>query len=165
MEPAASGENKSIVSFPIVGIGASAGGLDAFKRFLSELPSKFGFAVVYIQHLSPKHRNLLPELLRSRRPNLDINEISDGMEVLPGKLYLCPPGKELRSQKGIFHIAPRRKAHICLPIDDFFESLAEEAGEQAIAVIFSGAGTDGARGDTVDKNDGRHRLCPGPGDI
>ena len=145
----------------IVGIGASAGGLDAFKQFLAELPKDFGFALVFIQHLLAKQKSLLPSLLRSKRPNTEINEISDGMEILPGKIYLSPPGKEIRIQKGSFHATARRKAHLCLPIDDFFESLAEEAGDRAIAVILSGAGTDGACGDTIDQNDGRHRFCPG----
>jgi two-component system CheB/CheR fusion protein len=136
----------SQVSFPIVGISASAGGFETFQRFLAALPAKFGFACIYIQHLSTKHKSLLPELIRSRRPGIDANEISDGMEIRSGKLYLCPPGKELQIRKGILYITPRRKAHLCLPIDDFFESLAEAAGERTIGVILSGAGTDGAWG-------------------
>ena len=130
----------------IVGIGASAGGLDAFKQFLAELPKDFSFAIVFIQHLLAKQKSLLPSLLRSKRPNTEINEIFDGMEILPGKIYLSPPGKEIRIQKGTFHATDRRKAHLCLPVDDFFESLAEEAGDKAIAVILSGAGTDGSLG-------------------
>jgi two-component system CheB/CheR fusion protein len=139
-------DSTSHAAFPIVGIGASAGGREAFERFLAALPAKLGFACIYVQHLSPEHKSLLPELIRSRKPGIDVNEISDGMEVHCGKLYINPPGKELRIQKGTFHITPRRRAHLCLPIDDFFESLAEEAGERAIAVVLSGAGTDGARG-------------------
>lgn len=138
--------NSSSKSFPIVGIGASAGGLDAFKQFLAELPQEFGFAVVFIQHLLAKQKSLLPDLLRSGKPDIEINEISDAMEILPGRIYLSPPGKDIRIQKGDFHVTPRRGAHLCLPVDDFLESLAEDAGEQAIAVILSGAGTDGARG-------------------
>ncbi len=141
------GENISGIPFPIVGIGASAGGLNALKCFLAVLPKEFGFAMVFIQHLSPKHRSLLPDLLRSGRPGLEISEITDGMEVLPGRLYLCPPGKETGILKGTFHVtSPSEEQHVHLPIDEFFASLAEEAGERAIAVIFSGAGTDGARG-------------------
>lgn len=138
--------NSSSKFFPIVGIGASAGGLDAFKQFLAELPQEFGFAVVFIQHLLAKQKSLLPDLLRSGKPDIEINEISDAMEILPGRIYLSPPGKDIRIQKGDFHVTPRRGAHLCLPVDDFLESLAEDAGEQAIAVILSGAGTDGARG-------------------
>ena len=132
--------------FHIVAAGASAGGFDAFKRFLTGLPQGFSFSLVFIQHLLAKQKSLLPDLLRSRRPHTEINEISDGLEVLPGRIYLSPPGKEIRIKKGSFLVTARRKVHLCLPIDDFLESLAEEAGERAIAVIFSGAGTDGARG-------------------
>ena len=141
-EEAQRGNNASY----IVGIGASAGGLNALKCFLAVLPKEFGFAMVFIQHLSPKHRSLLPDLLRSGRPGLEISEITDGMEVLPGRLYLCPPGKETGILKGTFHVTSPSEDHVHLPIDEFFISLADEAGERAIAVIFSGAGTDGARG-------------------
>jgi len=139
-------DNTSQSPFPIVGIGASAGGLDAFKRFMAELPQEFGFAVVFIQHLLAKQKSLLPGLLRHRKPDMEINEISDGLEILPGRIYLSPPGKEIRIQDGRFHVTARRRMHLCLPVDDFLESLAEEAGDRAIAVILSGAGTDGARG-------------------
>jgi two-component system CheB/CheR fusion protein len=141
-------------TFPIVAIGASAGGLNSIQCFLNALPKDFGFAIVFLQHLSHKHGNLLPGLLRSGRPSLDIGEISDGMEALPGKLYLCPPGVELRIEKGILHTAPFSGERVHLPIDEFFTSLAEDAGERAIAVIFSGAGTDGARGIHEIKNAG-----------
>lgn len=139
-------ENKSHSPLPIVGIGASAGGLDAFERFLDALPADFGFAIIYIQHLSSKHKSLLPELLRSRKPGLSLGDVIDRVKLLPGRVYLCPEGKELRIEKGVLRVLPRRKSHLCLPIDDFFESLAEESGELAVAVILSGAGTDGARG-------------------
>ena len=89
-------------NFLIVGIGASAGGLDALQRFLSALPLDFGFALVFIQHLSAKHKSLLPELLGARRPSLVIQQISDGLKVQPGRLYLAPPGREVRLQNGLF---------------------------------------------------------------
>ena len=138
--------NKSNKPFPIVGIGASAGGLEALESFLTVLPEKFGVAIIFIQHLSPKHKNLLPELLRSRTTDLQIEEIEDGLEVLPGRLYLCPPAKEIRIQKGCFRMASHVHKHVHLPIDEFFISLAEDVAEQSVAVILSGAGTDGARG-------------------
>ena len=132
--------------FPIVGIGASAGGLNSLVRFLSALPDEFGFALVFMQHLSPSHKSLLPDLLSSRKSALIIEEVSDGLEILPGRLYLCPPAQEVRIEKGIFRVTPQSHKHVHLPIDEFFISLAEYAAERAIAVIFSGAGTDGARG-------------------
>src|SRR5512143_1771514 len=151
MKPNVTSDDKT---FPIVAIGASAGGLNSLQCFLSILPKDFGFAVVFMQHLSPKHKSLLPELLRNRRPGLDINEVSDEMEVLPGKLYLCPPGKEIKIIKTTFQVSDTSGEHFHLPIDEFFSSLAEEAGERVIAVIFSGAGTDGARGVLAIRNAG-----------
>lgn len=139
-------DNSSHAPFPIVAIGASAGGLNALQCFMAALPKDFGFTVVFMQHLSPTHKSLLPALLHSARPDIDVTEISDGMEVVPGRIYLCPPGKETKILKETFCISDAPEDHIHLPIDEFFMSLAEEAGERVIAVIFSGAGTDGARG-------------------
>ena len=133
-------------SFPIVCIGASAGGLDALQRFLDGLPKEFGFALVFVQHLSSKHKSLLAELLSAKRPSLAIQEISEGLKALPGRLYLCPPGREVRIRGGFFRLTVHPEGLIHLPIDEFLASLAEDAAERAIAVIFSGAGTDGARG-------------------
>jgi len=132
--------------FPIVAIGASAGGLDSLTRFLSALPDEFGFALVFMQHLPPAHKSLLPELLSSRKSALSIEEVSDGLEILPGRFFLCPPAQEVRIEKGVFRVTSHAHKHLHLPIDELFISLAEDAVERAIAVIFSGAGTDGARG-------------------
>src|SRR5512140_2259736 len=139
-------QNASVQAFPIVGIGASAGGLDALQRFLSVLPADFSFALVFVQHLSSKHKSLLAELLSARLPSLVIQEISDGLKAQPGRLYLSPPGREVRLLNGLFQTTVHPEGLIHLPIDEFFVSLAEDAAERAIAVIFSGAGTDGARG-------------------
>ena len=138
--------DKPEKSFLIVGIGASAGGLDPFQRFLSALPRDFDFALVFIQHLSSKHKSLLQELLSARLPSLVIQEISDGLKIQPGRLYLAPPGREVRLRNGLFQTTVHPEGLIHLPIDEFLSSLAEDAGERSIAVIFSGAGTDGARG-------------------
>ncbi len=140
------GSNDPAQLFPIVGIGASAGGLEALERFLSALPEGFGFAVVFMQHFSPKHTSLLPGLLRSRKPDIEIVEVSDGLEIHPGRLYLCPSGEEVGIEKGAFRVSARDDGHVHLSIDEFFTSLAADAGERTIAVVFSGAGTDGARG-------------------
>jgi two-component system CheB/CheR fusion protein len=140
------GPGKGDRPFPIVVVGASAGGLSALERFLPALPRGFGFALVFMQHLSPTHKSLLPDLLRSRKADLEIEEVADGVEAMPGKLYLCPPAQEVRIEKGLFRLTSRRREHLHLPIDELLASLAEDAPERAIAVIFSGAGTDGARG-------------------
>ena len=82
-------------SFPIVGIGPSAGDLHSLECFLSALPRKFGFALVFLQHPSPSHKSLLPDLVRSHNPYQDREKLSDGMRAHPGKLYLFPPAKEI----------------------------------------------------------------------
>ncbi len=105
--------------FPIVGIGASAGGLNPLVRFLSALPDEFGLALVFMQHLSPAHKSLLPELLSSRKSTLSIEEVSDGLEIFPGRLYLCPPAQEVRTEKGIFRVAAQTRAHVHFPIDAY----------------------------------------------
>ena len=133
-------------SFPVAGIGASAGGLDALQRFLFVLPKNFDFTLIFIQHLSSRHKSLLQELLSARLPSLVIQEISDGLKAQPGRLYLSPPGKEVRLRNGLFQTTQHTEGLIHLPIDEFLTSLAEDAGDRSIAVIFSGAGTDGARG-------------------
>jgi len=140
------GNESRETSFRIVGIGASAGGLNAFEAFLSAMPKDFGIALVFIQHLSSKHRSLLPDLLFKKMPHLQVTEIDDGMRIEPNAVYLCPPGKEVRIRRGFFHAALGPEGHTHYAIDEFFESLAEEAQEQAVAVVLSGAGTDGARG-------------------
>src|SRR5574337_989094 len=120
-------------SFLVVGIGASAGGLEALQRFLSALPKDFDFALVFIQHLSAKHKSLLSELLSAKAPSLAIQEISEGLKALPGKLYLAPPGKEIRIREGFFELTIHPEGLIHLPIDEFLASLADDAAERAIA--------------------------------
>jgi len=147
-------DNKTETPFPIVGIGASAGGLHSLECFLEALPKGFDFAVVFIQHLSPAHKSLMPEILRSKWRNHEFIEIEDGLHLLPGKLYLCPPAIEVRIHEGAFRVNARPKEHIHFPIDEFLISLAEDSAERAIAVIFSGAGTDGVRGIQAVRTDG-----------
>ena len=139
-------DKKSETPFPIVGIGASAGGLHSLECFLEALPKDFDFAVVFIQHLSPAHKSLMPEILRSKWRDYEFIEIEDGLQLLPGRLYLCPPAIDVRIYEGVFRVIARPDDHIHFPIDEFLVSLAEDAAERAVAVIFSGAGTDGVRG-------------------
>jgi PAS domain S-box-containing protein len=140
--------------FLIVVVGASAGGLAPFERFLSVLPKKFGFGLVFMQHLSPEHKNLLPELLRYRSKRRYVEEASEGLHILPDRVYLCPPASEVRIEKGTFRVASRSRQHVHLPIDELLVSLSEDAPERTIAVILSGAGTDGARGVQAVKTQG-----------
>jgi len=129
-----------------VAIGASAGGLSALELFLAALPRQFNFAVVFMQHLSPKHKNLLPELLKSRMKHLTIEEITDGLEVKAGRLYLSGPKQEIKIEKGVLRVSSRLRPHVHLAIDEFLIALSQDASQRTIAAIFSGAGTDGARG-------------------
>ncbi len=140
--------------FAIVGIGASAGGLEAILELLDHLPENPGFALVLVQHLDPRHKSLLRELL-SRRTKLSVREITDGARVEIDHLYIIPPNRNLRIDHGRLVLGPRtlhRGQH--MPVDVFLRSLAEEARSRAVAVILSGANTDGALGVEAIKGEG-----------
>src|SRR5688572_3681693 len=130
----------------IVGIGASAGGLEAFTELLRHLPTDAGVAYVLVQHLDPTHRSLLSELL-GRVTTLPVAEIQPDAEVEPNKIYVIPPNCNLAVENGILRLSPRKKnGGPARSIDHFLKSLAEDQREDAIAVILSGAGSDGAQG-------------------
>ncbi len=138
-------ENK-VVTFPIVGVGASAGGLEAFSKLLQNLHPKTGMAYVLVQHLDPHHASALTELL-SRETIMPVREIEDGMVIAPDHVYVIPPNTNLAILHGILHLMPRfqsRGQH--LSIDYFFRSLAEDQGSKAIGVILSGTASDGVLG-------------------
>jgi two-component system CheB/CheR fusion protein len=130
----------------VVGIGASAGGLEAIEQFLSHVPTPTGAAFVVIQHLDPSHQGILPELLQRVTP-MKVTQAGDGMKIKPNCVYVIPPNKDLSVQKGKLHltdpIAPRG---LRLPIDYFFKALAEDQHERAVGVILSGMGSDGTLG-------------------
>ncbi|MBF0506322.1 MAG: PAS domain-containing protein [Nitrospirae bacterium] len=129
------GDKKPDNPFPIVGIGASAGGLHSLECFLEALPKNFDFAVVFIQHLSPAHKSLMPEILRSKWRDHEFIEIEDGIHLVPGRIYLCPPAIEVRIREGAFRIIARPDEHIHFPIDEFLVSLAEDAAERTAGPI------------------------------
>src|ERR1700690_2201697 len=104
-------DSQSNTTFSIVGIGASAGGLHSFECFLEALPKDFDFAVVFIQHLSPSHKSLMPEILRSKWRDYEFVEIDDGLQLLPGRLYLCPPAIEVRIHEGAFRVIAKPDEH------------------------------------------------------
>src|SRR6187551_48589 len=111
--------------FPVVGIGASAGGLDAFKRLLKAIPEDSGMAYVLVQHLDPSHESILPDLL-SRTTRLPVHEITDDIHLAPDHIYIIPANKMLTSTDGVLKLNPRDlKNPKNLPIDVFFTSLAE----------------------------------------
>ncbi len=130
----------------VVGIGASAGGLDALERFFTKVPSDSGMSFVIVQHLSPDFRSLMDELL-ARRTRIPIRHVEDGMPVEPNHVYLIPPKKEMIISGGKLLLSERdQKQELSLPIDVFFRSLAQDCGDRAVAVVLSGGGSDGSRG-------------------
>ncbi|OUL20911.1 hypothetical protein BV372_32330 [Nostoc sp. T09] len=131
--------------FPIVGIGASAGGLQAFTQLLSNLPNDTGMAFVLIQHLSPDRKSALSELL-SKTTQMPVHEVRDGMVVEPNQVYVIPPNKSMTISQGVLRLTPRVKTRgQYMTVDTFFFSLAEY-GSRAIAVVLSGGDGDGTRG-------------------
>lgn len=130
----------------IVGIGASAGGLEAFKSFFSATPADTGMAFVLVQHLSPDHKSMLAELL-GRTTKMEVIEAVDGVAVKPDCVFVIPPDATMTIEGGRLKIvrpAPPRDRR--RPIDTFFQSLGEDQGENAIGIILSGTGSDGAQG-------------------
>jgi two-component system CheB/CheR fusion protein len=132
--------------FHVVGIGASAGGLDALERFFDNLPDDTGMAFVVVQHLSPDFKSLMDELL-ARHTQLPIALVEHGMVVEPNHVYLIPPKKEMIISGGQLLLGERdRQQELTLPIDLFFRSLATDCGSRAVAIVLSGGGSDGSRG-------------------
>ncbi|MHA4807845.1 chemotaxis protein CheB [Flavitalea flava] len=131
--------------FPVVGIGGSAGGLEAFKRFLKAIPEYTGMAYVLVQHLNPSHDSLLPDIL-SRVTNIPVYEITDNINLAPDIIYIIPENKILTAVDGVLKLAPRNKTIANHAIDVFFISLAEVHRSFAVGVVLSGIGSDGTLG-------------------
>ena len=132
--------------FPVVGIGASAGGLEALEKFLEKTAPDSGAAFVIIQHLAPDHKGIMVELLQ-RTTTMPVAQVVDGMQVEPNRVYLIPPNKDLSIMQGRLHLfGPEAARGLRLPIDFFFHSLADDRQEGSIGVILSGMGSDGTRG-------------------
>ena len=150
--------------FPIVGIGASAGGLAAFESFFAGMPSGQtpGMALVLVQHLAPDHESHLVDLVR-RQTELEVFEVTDGMEVMEDCVYVIPPAKAMALRGGRMRLLePTEPRGHRLPIDFFFRSLAEEQGDQAICVVLSGTGSDGTLGVREVKGQGGLVLVQDP---
>ena len=137
---------RANLPFPVVGIGASAGGLEALEAFFSACPIDLGMAYVVIQHLSPDHQSLMASIL-SRRTAMPVAEVLDQMAIEPDHVYVIAPGRTLTLVQGRFHLGePVERRGNRRPVDDFFRSLAEEEKEKAIIVVLSGTGTNGTAG-------------------
>jgi two-component system CheB/CheR fusion protein len=132
--------------FPIVGIGASAGGLEALEVFFKSMPRNPGMAFVVIQHLDPNYVGMLPELLQ-RITSLKVLQATDLLKVEPNHIYVIPPNKSLTILDGVLHLfAPLEARWLRLPIDIFFRSLAMDKLDKSVGIILSGMGSDGSLG-------------------
>lgn len=130
----------------VVGIGASAGGLDPIEKLFDNLPADTGMAFVIVQHLSPDFKSLMDELL-ARHTSMPIHLVEDGMVVEANHVYLIPSRKEMIISQGRLLLSDRTaQKELTLPIDVFFRSLAQDCGHRAVAIVLSGGGSDGSRG-------------------
>ncbi len=142
-------DESSVSSTPpshYVGIGASAGGLEAIESLFVHMPADSGAAFIVIQHLSPDYKSLMTELL-SKRTEMSVNRAVEGMLVEPNQVYLIPPNYDMRIFHGRLHLKEQdRSGGLNLPIDTFFNSLAEDQGDKVVGIVLSGTGSDGSRG-------------------
>lgn len=137
---------RGAAHFPIVGIGASAGGLEAFEAFFGKVPADCGMAFVLVPHLDPDHASILADILQ-RAAAIPVAEAEDEVIVRPGHVYIIPPNRDMSIARGALKLCePERPRGQRMPIDAFFRSLAEDCGERAVAIILSGTGTDGTQG-------------------
>jgi two-component system CheB/CheR fusion protein len=150
--------------FPIVGVGASAGGLAAFEAFFSGMPSETdpGMAFVLVQHLAPDHKSILSELVR-RYTRMQVFEVEDGMTISPNCAYIIPPNRDMAFLDGTLHLLePSVPRGHRLPIDFFFRSLAQDQHERAICIVLSGTGSDGTLGVRAIKGEGGMVMAQNP---
>ncbi len=148
--------------FPVVAIGASAGGLDAFRKLFDALPADAGMAFILIQHLDPSRASLMVDLLAGHTKNI-VRQASDGMPLEPGNVYVIPPGAYLSIRGGTLHLSEPQERHGArLPIDFFLRSFAAERGRRAICVILSGTGADGTLGLKAIKEKGGLVIAQNP---
>ena len=150
--------------FPIVGIGASAGGLSAFESFLSTMPPdrEPGMAFVFVQHLARDHKSILSELVR-RYTKMEVFEVADGMVVKPNCTYIIPPNRDMAIVNGALQLLePTLARGIRLPIDFFFRSLAQDQHDRAICIVLSGTGSDGSLGVRAVKGEGGMVMAQTP---
>jgi two-component system CheB/CheR fusion protein len=146
----------------VVGLGASAGGLESLQQFLSGVPTASGLAYLVVQHMDPTHKTMLGELLQ-RATLMPVHEAADAKRITPDTVYVIPPNSELTVLGGALHLAtPAEPRGQRLPIDVLFSSLARELGERAIGVVLSGMGSDGTQGLRAIKMQGGLTLAQQP---
>jgi two-component system, chemotaxis family, CheB/CheR fusion protein len=155
---------ENLREMTVVGIGASAGGLDACRKLLAALPIAHGMAFILVQHLDPTHSSMLVSLLASHT-HMTVREVTDGMPITRDHLYVIPPGTSLSVGDGVLHLsAPEARHGARLPFDFLLQSLAERHGPRAICVILSGTGADGSLGLRAIKDKGGLVVAQSPGD-
>ncbi|MGE0683337.1 MAG: chemotaxis protein CheB, partial [Candidatus Binatia bacterium] len=139
--------SSSTVAFDVVALAASAGGLTALSTVLSALPTAFPAALLVVQHLDPRHRSLMAEIL-SRRTSLPVKQAEEGDHVSPGKVYVAPPNRHLLvNPNGTISLSQSELVHFVRPSADLlFESVAASYKHRAIAVVLTGTGSDGSMG-------------------
>ena len=149
--------------FPIVGIGASAGGLSAFEAFFSAMPEEDpGMAFVLVQHLARDHKSILSELIQ-RYTRMQVFEVEDGVVIKPNCAYIIPPNRDMALVNGALQLLePTLARGIRLPIDFFFRSLAQDQHDRAICIVLSGTGSDGALGVRAVKGEGGMVMAQTP---
>lgn len=154
--------DASLDSFPIIGIGASAGGLQALEAFFDNMPSENGMAFVIVQHLAPSHESILADLLQ-RHTAMPVFQVRDGVKVQPNHVYVIPPSQDLALFHGTLLLtASESHGGLRLPVDFLFRSLAEDQGQQAIGIILSGTGTDGTLGLKAIRGEGGMMMVQDP---
>jgi two-component system CheB/CheR fusion protein len=155
-------ERKETPGFPIVGIGASAGGLEAFEQFFTNMPPDSGMAFVIVQHLDPTHKSILADLVK-RYTRMDVFEVEDGMKVEPNCVYIIPPNRDMAILHGILQlIEPVSARDLRMSVDFFFRSLAQDRGDKAICIVLSGTGTGGTLGLKAVKGEGGMAMVQDP---
>ena len=151
-------------TFPIVGIGASAGGLRAFQEFFSALPARPGMAFVLVQHLSPDHESALAQLVQAKT-EMTVTQVADHPDVEPDRVYVIPPGKHLEIEDGHLQLVEsRRDRGRPAAVDHFFRTLGDDQGARAVCVVLSGTGADGSIGLKAVKERGGLTMAQSPDD-
>lgn len=146
--------------FPIVGVGASAGGLEAFTELLKHLPLDTGMAFVLVQHLDPDHESSLTQILQ-RVTKLPVREVTNNSRVKANHVYIIPPNAGMGIARGVLKLQPRQRTRTPhRSIDGFFESLAQDQRERAIGVVLSGTASGASRGGWCSTNKTRWRIMP-----
>ena len=157
-------DESTKTSFPVVGIGASAGGLAAFEAFFSGMPAEGdpGMAFVLVQHLAPGHKSILSDLVK-RYTRMQVFEVTDGMVVQPNCTYIIPPNHDMAFLNGSLQLLEHAVSRgLRMTIDFFFRSLAQDQHEKAICIVLSGTGSDGSLGVRAVKGEGGMVMAQNP---